>query len=96
MPPVAAVGPGIGRCCFEVGPEVLAELADVPDAADPSARGGGGMLDLRRVVEARLRAGGVETVEHADLCTACNPDLFFSYRRDGQATGRQCGVVWRR
>jgi YfiH family protein len=88
-PPAAAVGPGIGRCCFEVGPEVLAELADVADAVD------GRMLDLRRVAEARLRAAGVEQVEHVDLCTSCRDDLFFSHRRDGGVTGRQCGIVWR-
>lgn len=88
-PPTAVVGPGIGRCCFEVGPEVLAAFADVDGAAD------GRMLDLRMVAEARLRAAGVERVEHVDLCTCCREDLFFSHRRDGGVTGRQCGIVWR-
>lgn len=88
-PPAAVVGPGIGRCCFEVGPEVLAAFADVEGAAD------GRMLDLRMVAEARLRAAGVERVEHVDLCTFCRDDLFFSHRRDGGVTGRQCGIVWR-
>jgi YfiH family protein len=88
-PPAAVVGPGIGRCCYEVGPEVLAAFEDVEGAAD------GRMLDLRRVAEARLRACGVERVEHVDLCTACREDLFFSHRRDGGVTGRQCGIVWR-
>jgi polyphenol oxidase len=88
-PPTAVVGPGIGRCCFEVGPEVLAELGDVEGAAD------GRMLDLRMVAEARLRAAGVERVEHVDLCTSCRDDLFFSHRRDDGVTGRQCGMVWR-
>lgn len=93
---VAVVGPGIGRCCFEVGPEVLEPFADVPSAVDaPRDRDDGGMLDLRRVVEARLRAAGVERVEHVDLCTHCRADLFFSHRRDGGVTGRQCGIVWR-
>lgn len=95
-PPVAVVGPGIGRCCFEVGPEVVAAFADVPGAAEqPRGRGDGGMLDLRMVAEARLRAAGVERVEHVDLCTHCRADLFFSHRRDGGVTGRQCGIVWR-
>jgi YfiH family protein len=88
-PPIAVVGPGIGRCCFEVGPEVLAEFAEVEGAAD------GQMLDLRMVAEARLRAAGVERVEHVDLCTSCRTDLFFSHRRDDGLTGRQCGIVWR-
>lgn len=89
-PPAAVVGPGIGPCCYEVGPEVLAAFADVEGAAD------GRMLDLRRVAEARLRTGGVEEVRHVDLCTHCRDDLFFSHRRDGGVTGRQCGIVWRR
>jgi YfiH family protein len=94
--PVAVVGPGIGRCCFEVGPEVLAAFADVPGAIEPSSgRPDGGMLDLRAVVGARLRAAGVERVEHVDLCTYCRDDLFFSHRRDDGVTGRQCGIVWR-
>ena len=88
-PPAAVVGPGIGGCCFEVGPEVLAEFADVEGAAR------GRMLDLRKVVDARLRAAGVERVEHVDLCTSCRQDLFFSHRRDAGVTGRQCGIVWR-
>jgi polyphenol oxidase len=88
-PPAAVVGPGIGRCCFEVGPEVLAQFADVEGVAD------GRMLDLRAVAEARLRAAGVERVEHVDLCTSCRADLFFSHRRDDGVTGRQCGIVWR-
>jgi polyphenol oxidase len=87
-PPAAVIGPGIGRCCFEVGPEVLEAFADVPDAAE------GRMLDLRRVAEARLRAAGVESVEHVDLCTHCREDLFFSHRRDGGITGRQGGMAW--
>jgi len=88
-PPAAAVGPGIGRCCYEVGEEVLDAFADVVGAAD------GRMLDLRAVAEARLRAAGVQRVEHVDLCTSCRSDLFFSHRRDGGVTGRQAGIVWR-
>jgi YfiH family protein len=89
MAPAAAVGPGIGGCCYEVSPEVVERFGDVEDAAD------GRMLDLRRVIDVRLRAGGVERIEHVDLCTSCRGDLFFSHRRDEGATGRQCGIVWR-
>lgn len=88
-PPEAVVGPGIGSCCFEVGREVSSRFEDVDGAVS------GAMLDLRRVVEARLAAAGVERVEHVDLCTSCREDLFFSHRRDGGVTGRQCGMVWR-
>ena len=85
-PPAAAVGPGIGGCCYEVGPEVLERFADVGGAAD------GRMLDLRRVIEARLEAAGVKEIAHFDCCTSCHPDLYFSHRRDDGVTGRQAGL----
>ena len=88
-PPAAALGPGIGRCCYEVGPEVLDVFGDLDGVAD------GRMLDLRAVAEAKLAAAGIERVEHVDLCTSCNPELFFSHRRDAGVTGRQCGIVVR-
>jgi copper oxidase (laccase) domain-containing protein len=78
------VGPAIGPCCYEVGPEV-AERFD-PDLTR------GGRLDLWAAAERRLREAGVATVERVDLCTACHPELFFSHRRDGGVTGRQ-GVI---
>jgi YfiH family protein len=84
----AAVGPGIGPCCFEVGDEVLARFAHLGDGiAD------GRMMDLPEITERLLRAAGVEAVERASLCTSCNPELFFSHRRDAGETGRQAGVV---
>ncbi|HKP92025.1 MAG TPA: polyphenol oxidase family protein [Thermoleophilaceae bacterium] len=83
-PPTAAIGPGIGRCCYEVGPEVL----DAFGAAGPH-------LDLRAVAVGQLEGAGVTDVRHVELCTSCNPDLFFSHRRDDGVTGRQAGVVLR-
>ena len=87
-PPAAAVGPGIGRCCYEVGPEVLEAFSGLDGVAD------GRMLDLRAVAERKLRAGGVTRVEHVDECTFCREDLFFSHRRDDGVTGRQSGLAW--
>jgi polyphenol oxidase len=84
----AAVGPGIGPCCYEVGDEVLAEFADLDGVAD------GRMLDLSAVARALLERAGVEATEISGLCTKCNPDLFYSHRRDGGRTGRQAGLVW--
>ena len=86
-PPSAAVGPGIGGCCYEVGREVLEHFTDVPGATD------GRMLDLRKVIDARLVAAGVTEVRHLDRCTSCHPDLYFSHRRDDGVTGRQAGMV---
>ena len=88
-PPAAAIGPGIGGCCYEVGQEVLDAFADL----DGVARGR--MLDLRAVARRKLEAGGVRRVEDVDLCTSCRPDLFFSHRRDRGVTGRQGGLVRR-
>jgi YfiH family protein len=84
--PAAAVGPGVGGCCYEVGPEVREHFTDVRGAAD------GRMLDLRRVIDARLREAGVTEVGHLDCCTSCHPDLYFSHRRDDGLTGRQAGL----
>jgi YfiH family protein len=77
----AAVGPGIGPCCYEVG-ETIADAY--------RARFGGEAL-RGRVAEIVLRDAGVERVERVDVCTACNSE-FFSHRRDGGVTGRQ-GVI---
>lgn len=84
----AAIGPGIGRCCYEVGQEVLDAFAGFEGVAD------GRMLDLRAVAERQLHAAGIERVEHVGYCTSCNPDLFFSHRRDNGRTGRQGGMAW--
>jgi polyphenol oxidase len=84
----AAIGPGIGQCCYEVGDEVLNAFADHPDAID------GRMLNLRAIAEAQLRAAGIDRVEHVDYCTSCHPELFFSHRRDDGVTGRQGGIAW--
>lgn len=85
----AAVGPGIGPCCYEVGADVLERFAELgPGVA------AGRMLDLAEVTRRKLAACGVDAVESADLCTSCERELFFSHRRDGERSGRQAGVVW--
>jgi polyphenol oxidase len=84
----AAIGPGIGPCCYEVGEEVAAPFRgrfgdDV--VCD-------GRLDLWTSAERALRAAGIERVDRFDRCTACEPETFFSHRRDAGRTGRQ-GVI---
>jgi polyphenol oxidase len=88
-PPAAALGPCIGRCCYEVGHEVLDAFADLEGVAR------GRMLDLRLVAQRKLEALGVRDVSHVEVCTSCSPDLLFSHRRDEGVTGRQCGIVVR-
>jgi YfiH family protein len=80
----ACVGPAIGPCCYEVGPEVSGRFdADLTR---------GRLLDLWTAAERALRSAGVEDVERVDLCTRCHPELFFSHRRQGLPRGSQ-GVV---
>jgi YfiH family protein len=84
----AAVGPGIGPCCYEVGDEVLAAFEALgPDVAV------GRMLDLRQAARRLLERAGVERLEVCEECTSCQPELFFSHRRDGVRTGRQAGLI---
>jgi len=85
----AAIGPGIGPCCYEVGEEVLAALSDLGDGISA-----GRMLDLPEVARRLLARAGVERVESAGLCTSCEEELFFSHRRDEGKTGRQGGLAW--
>jgi YfiH family protein len=85
----AAIGPGIGRCCYEVGEEVLEAFVALGDGV---ARGR--MLDLAEVARRCLAEAGVGRIESADLCTSCEQELFFSHRRDRGRTGRQAGIAW--
>ena len=87
-PAAAAVGPGIGPCCYEVGEEVASPFR--VRFGDDVLHGRN--LDLAEAIERGLRSAGVETVERTGHCTSCEPDLFFSHRRDGGRTGRQ-GVI---
>lgn len=84
----AAIGPGIGPCCYQVGPEVAQQFA----ATYGCALIHGLNLDLWGAAERALRAAGVEDVHRVDLCTHCNPDRFFSHRRTGKPRGVQ-GVI---
>lgn len=84
----AAVGPGIGPCCYEVGEEVAAPFRE--RFGDDVVRGR--RLDLWTSAERALAAAGVERVDRFDRCTACEPEAFFSHRRDRGLTGRQ-GVI---
>lgn len=88
----AAVGPAIGPCCYEVGDEVASEFEDDllrPGFSDRPH------LDLWEGARRRLLATGIPDnhTALARLCTACNPDWFASYRRDGSAAGRQVAMI---
>jgi len=99
----AAIGPGIGPCCYEVGEDVLDALDLGPTGRKPRYTKGNRpvgtvsscALDLPEVARRLLREAGVERVETSGLCTSCEAGLFFSHRRDAGHTGRQAGLVWR-
>ena len=80
----AAIGPGAGPCCYEVGEEVHAAFGT-----------SGRTVDLKAIARERLTAAGVEDVHDCGLCTMHDPGRFFSHRRDRGVTGRQAGVAWR-
>jgi len=90
----AGIGPTIGPCCYEVGPEVAAAVeATCPPGADVvRSTNGRSHLNLPAVVQAQLCAAGVEQIEDAGLCTSCHVKEFFSHRAEHRRTGR-FGVV---
>lgn len=93
---VAAVGPAIKGCCYEVGPEVAEALAGLPQPeACLTPRGERWMLDVQEANRQQLVAAGLaaENVHVSGLCTYCHEDLFFSYRRDGARSGRMIGAI---
>jgi YfiH family protein len=92
-----ALGPSIGPCCFEVGPEVVSEFqAAFPDLPGLIVRGTRkDHVDLRRATRAQLEAIGVrpEHIDDTPPCTRCEGERFFSYRRDGQEGGVHMGFI---
>jgi polyphenol oxidase len=94
---LAAIGPSIGRCCYEVSADLAATFRALfgADAADDPARVPRPHLDLRRVVESALVAAGVrpERIEHVGGCTSCDASLYFSHRRDRGRTGRHLAFI---
>src|SRR5713226_1154669 len=116
---VAALGPAIGGCCYEVGTEVShafhAQFADTgewfdelrtgdepdplqwlnmkPPGHQPPPRNV--RLDLRAANRSQLLEAGVSAgnISVSGLCTRCQPDLFFSYRREGPRSGSLLSVI---
>ncbi len=82
---VVAIGPGIGACCFEVGPEVAAQFG----------LSGRTKVDLVETTCRQLRRNGVKAgqIFSSGLCTYCDAELFESYRRDHEAAGRMTAMI---
>jgi polyphenol oxidase len=89
-PVEAAIGPGAGGCCYEVGDEVRSAFSIYGDHVRH-----GRNIDLKAIARDQLEAVGVAAVHDAGLCTICaDASLFFSHRRDRGVTGRQAGLAW--
>ena len=89
---LAVLGPAIGPCCYTVGEDVALQFRHT----FPSTRCViEDKLDLQQAVKAQLTAAEVEThnISSVGGCTACNPDLFYSYRGEGGCTGRMMSVI---
>jgi YfiH family protein len=89
---VVAIGPGIGGCCFEVGPEVAVQFAPFFPELDLSGRA---KIDLVETTRRQLRRNGVSMgqITASGLCSYCNPKLLESYRRDPDASGRMVAMI---
>jgi copper oxidase (laccase) domain-containing protein len=109
-PGTAVIGPSIGPCCFTVGeevarafgarfgPEAVAgpEVFTRPEVDAGPGAAGAYRVDLWAAATKALAEVGVKEgqVVNPRLCTACNADFFYSYRREGPVTGRQGGIAW--
>ena len=91
---IVGMGPSIGPCCYEVGPEVIARVkaafSTYQEYVPHESRDGKGRLDLRKANRDQLVRAGIrrENIETANQCTCHNADIFFSYRQQHGETGR--------
>ena len=90
----AGVGPTIGPCCYEVGPDVAEEIREACPAEAPVIQRVNDRIhaDLPLAVEAQLKRAGIRRIEQAGLCTSCQVEEFFSHRAEDGRTGR-FGIV---
>jgi YfiH family protein len=91
---VAAIGPSIGPCCYEVSEELAARFESSFGHGVVDRRRSAPRLDLWEANARALGAAGIgaDRIDRLGRCTACEDRLFFSHRRDAGATGRQ--VAW--
>jgi YfiH family protein len=92
---LAALGPGIGPCCYEVGEELREALGEPGAGFFRPGPNGRTHLDVRAANARQLVQAGLrpEAIHHVADCTRCRADLYHSYRRDGKAAGRMISFV---
>jgi polyphenol oxidase len=86
---IAAIGPGIGPCCYTVGEDVARQFGRTAKQDGTLA------LDLAEINRAQLVQAGVPAghIDTLHRCTKCEPMLFHSYRRDGERAGRMISYI---
>lgn len=97
---VAAIGPSIGKCCFQVSLPVAEEFRDSMDfadkyiAADLSEKGKY-KIDLWEINKELMIESGIkeENIEITDRCTMCDENLFYSHRKMGDKRGSLAGFI---
>lgn len=93
----AWIGPGIGPCCYEVGLDVAERVARSSSSGAIVHQASGAIhLDLLRAARDQLTAEGVHQIESLPLCTFCESERLWSYRREGPGAGRNWTLAWRR
>jgi len=92
---IAALGPGIGPCCYEVGDELRQAFGPAGAAFFHPGANGKPRLDVRAANVRQLLDAGLtpDAIHQLPECTRCRPDLYHSYRRDGHGAGRMISVV---
>ncbi len=92
---VAVLGPSIGACCYEVGKEIDEEAKRLGLAYAMQEQNGHFYLNVNAIILKQLEAAGVaeRNIEQLETCTSCENETFFSYRADGQKTGRFAGII---
>ena len=90
---IAGIAPSIGACCYEVGEDVAKHFFDIPDGY--IQKGEKYMLDLPFINRKQLLDVGVreENIEMSNVCTACEVDKYFSYRKEQGCSGRFMSMV---
>lgn len=92
----AAIGPNIGKCCFETDrdvPDAIFALLGAESAHYITQKGDKFHVDLKGVNARLLQRAGVQSVEISDHCTACNPQLYWSHRKVGSNRGSQGAII---
>jgi YfiH family protein len=90
---IAGIAPSIGRCCYEVGEDVAEHFFDMPQSF--TRKDEKYMLDLPLINKEQLLIAGLkeESIEMSHICTSCNVERFFSYRKEQGCSGRFMSTI---